>query len=373
MHPQYEEDDPRYDAKTGGKTLIYPENAQDFVAGAVGDEINVINDIPELPWVRGPFVRVTGSVYRADALDALNDGSHELSCGYDCDIVKESGTTPEGERYDCIQTNIVYNHLAIVPRGRAGIAAQLRYDSADVAYQARLFNYKPTHQQPEVIVKKKFTRLDGLTITEDQVELAKAFRSDMEEVAAAMDEVEKKADECMTGMEKKVDADDMQAKLDAMQEKHDAEFGMLKDLLQKLLGSEGDDDEKEIKLDSVDDLEKAKTLFNQRRLDWHKDRKHLEGLAEAHKVEKFDSMDDSTLRRAIYKTVTGKEVRADESEAFLRGFLASQKVESTQRHDSGDDADDIAQHITRSRQQRQDSSDKKSGRERMMASMNYID
>jgi hypothetical protein len=54
----------------------------------------------------------------------------ELSLGYECDIEDAPGVTVTGERYDCIQKNIRYNHLAIVKKGRAG-NARLRLDSSD--------------------------------------------------------------------------------------------------------------------------------------------------------------------------------------------------------------------------------------------------
>jgi uncharacterized protein len=53
----------------------------------------------------------------------------ELSLGYTCDIKETSGEY-NGQRYDCEQTNIRYNHLAVVSKGRAG-NARLRLDSAD--------------------------------------------------------------------------------------------------------------------------------------------------------------------------------------------------------------------------------------------------
>ena len=54
--------------------------------------------------------------------------NRELSCGYTVETIEKAGTTPDGQRYDAIQTNIVYNHLAVVPRGRAG-NAKLHLDS----------------------------------------------------------------------------------------------------------------------------------------------------------------------------------------------------------------------------------------------------
>jgi len=56
----------------------------------------------------------------------------ELSCGYNVDLVEESGTY-NGEKYDHRQTNIVYNHVALVPKGRAGPDARLRVDAEDGA------------------------------------------------------------------------------------------------------------------------------------------------------------------------------------------------------------------------------------------------
>jgi len=53
----------------------------------------------------------------------------ELSLGYECDIDETPGDH-NGERYDCIQKNIRYNHLATVSKGRAG-NARLRLDSTD--------------------------------------------------------------------------------------------------------------------------------------------------------------------------------------------------------------------------------------------------
>lgn len=53
----------------------------------------------------------------------------DVSMGYDCRIDATPGVTPEGEAYDVVQRDIVYNHVAIVPIGRAG-SATLRLDSA---------------------------------------------------------------------------------------------------------------------------------------------------------------------------------------------------------------------------------------------------
>jgi hypothetical protein len=59
-------------------------------------------------------------------------GKKELSVGYEVVLDETPGTTPDGERYDAIQTSIKPNHLALVFRGRAG-NARLNLDAADEA------------------------------------------------------------------------------------------------------------------------------------------------------------------------------------------------------------------------------------------------
>jgi len=49
----------------------------------------------------------------------------ELSCGYTCDFVWESGVTEDGNGYDGYMVNIVGNHVALVERGRCGGSCSL--------------------------------------------------------------------------------------------------------------------------------------------------------------------------------------------------------------------------------------------------------
>lgn len=68
----------------------------------------------------GAFVRVPMVVMDQAAIADVQAGKRELSCGYTCDLKWEPGTSPDGQAYDAIQTNIRGNHLAIVSAGRAG-------------------------------------------------------------------------------------------------------------------------------------------------------------------------------------------------------------------------------------------------------------
>lgn len=60
----------------------------------------------------------------------LGGGSLELSNGYRCDVIDESGTF-NGVKFDKRQKNIRYNHVARVQKARGGENCRFRLDSAD--------------------------------------------------------------------------------------------------------------------------------------------------------------------------------------------------------------------------------------------------
>lgn len=81
--------------------------------------------------------RQDGDAIRADiVIYDLPTAARELSCGYTLDLDETPGTTPEGEHYDAVQRHIRYNHVAVVPKGRAGIA-RLNMDGDEVFEEER--------------------------------------------------------------------------------------------------------------------------------------------------------------------------------------------------------------------------------------------
>jgi DNA-directed RNA polymerase subunit RPC12/RpoP len=106
------------------KSRVNSENVKDLAVGSVGESVYT-----------DPY-RVYAPIVITDA-KAVKDAREKLSavsCGYDCDLEYVSGVWM-GQPYDCIQRNIRYNHLALVPKGRAGDDVSLRFDSAeDPAY-----------------------------------------------------------------------------------------------------------------------------------------------------------------------------------------------------------------------------------------------
>ena len=74
------------------------------------------------PWRDGDTLRANVVIHDQRAIDLIAQGvAQELSVGYSVDA-GPGGITPDGVKYDMMQTNIRCNHLAIVPRGRAGVA-----------------------------------------------------------------------------------------------------------------------------------------------------------------------------------------------------------------------------------------------------------
>lgn len=102
--------------------------------GTVGEDVSWVPGGGGKGEVQAAFV-----VHDDNANSDIAAGMQELSCGYDVDLDETPGTSPEGERYDAIQRGlpgpdgkrgpIVYEHLAIVPSGRAGPSVRLRADS----------------------------------------------------------------------------------------------------------------------------------------------------------------------------------------------------------------------------------------------------
>jgi hypothetical protein len=102
--------------------MISPSNVRELAIGHVSDSVKP----------SGELVEATVTVQHADAIAAVERGERrELSCGYQCRIDATPGTY-RGERYDQVQRDIVYNHVALGPRnwGRAGRDVALRVDSA---------------------------------------------------------------------------------------------------------------------------------------------------------------------------------------------------------------------------------------------------
>ncbi len=108
--------------------MVNPNNVGDIQVGVVGEDIDHTDR----------FVTGSALIQRADSIAAVRSKKRcELSPGYRC-YVEDAPGKWNGQEYDGIQRNVVYNHLAIGPKnwGRSGPDVALRMDglSAGAAF-----------------------------------------------------------------------------------------------------------------------------------------------------------------------------------------------------------------------------------------------
>lgn len=99
---------------------VSPETWKAVSVGSVDD-----------PEVDGIYVSAEVIVSDAEAIAQVEAKAiRELSCGYDADFDPTPGEYL-GEKYDGIQRNIRYNHVALTAKGRAGPEVRLLIDSEE--------------------------------------------------------------------------------------------------------------------------------------------------------------------------------------------------------------------------------------------------
>ena len=156
--------------------LVSSENAKNFTVGYTGDQVENIEH---------KFLQVSVIVIDADTIRDASLGMKEVSCGYSCDLDPTPGIY-EGEHYDVIQKNIVYNHLAIVPRGRAGPEVKLHLDADEAEMVSDQNQTKEIPAMGKITIKDK--EYDATPEMED------AFNSHMKDMAEQMDGMKKELD-----------------------------------------------------------------------------------------------------------------------------------------------------------------------------------
>ena len=173
------------------------QNTREHSVGAVGSDIHHDDAL----------VRATLMVTDADAVKAVETGSHrELSCGYNCVLDHTPGEW-NGQRYDAVQHHIRYNHVALEPLGRAGPDVRVHMDAAEMV------NDEPrqlTLPQEGLSMSTKIT-LDGVTyeVTEQAAQAIGVMQQRHDEAVKAATE------EAKAG---KTESDKLQAKFDAQAE-----------------------------------------------------------------------------------------------------------------------------------------------------------
>ena len=101
--------------------LVTADNAKRLGIGFTGETVEA-----ELPYVIANMV-----ITDKNMVEKIKDKKkNELSLGYTVDLIPMPGTY-NGEPYDYRQTNIRYNHLALVDEARAGPEARITLDGDD--------------------------------------------------------------------------------------------------------------------------------------------------------------------------------------------------------------------------------------------------
>lgn len=156
-------------------SLLTPETVQALSCGSVG-----------VPFADSYRVFTEIMVTRADAIESVLTGQTlGLSCGYTCDIEWTSGNWL-GQDYDCIQRNIRYNHVALVPRPRAGDDSTIRLDAAGAPGPVPS-EYLTTEKEPNMDYKK--VNLDGVEY-QAEAQVITALTKAQEQVATLNSQVD---------------------------------------------------------------------------------------------------------------------------------------------------------------------------------------
>lgn len=103
---------------------VTADNWSKLAAGEVSTAAGYSEDETGTTWVQLPLVVKDGK-----AITAINSGTREISAGYTCELVWGDGVAPDGTPYQAQQKNIRVNHVAIVPRARAGSKARIGDDA----------------------------------------------------------------------------------------------------------------------------------------------------------------------------------------------------------------------------------------------------
>lgn len=228
--------------------LVTPANAKRLTSGHLSGSVKQDSN------------KLVGSLVVQDgALMADIDSGrmNEVSLGYRCRMDFSPGVTPDGKPYDAIQRDIRYNHIAIVPKGRAGASVSLRLDAADNQTFAPL-GVDGGEKPQEEKAKQMTIKIDGadFTTTADaQVAFVKyeaktdakiaALKSESDKNQARADAAEASAKELAAKLAEATDPTKLDAAVKARVELHTQAV--------KVLG-------KDVKLDRADSEIKAEIV-----------------------------------------------------------------------------------------------------------------
>lgn len=257
--------------------MITPKNVTKYQKGHVLE--NIRQD--------GDKVSCSVIISDADAIEAVESGMREVSCGYHADIFDEAGVY-QGQPYDVVQRNIRYNHLAATEKGRAGPEVRIRLDAADAVME----------QEQSTTTKEEKTEMEKITIGGKEFEVSKDAKTAIESEQAKAKETSTKLDSAQTEISalKKTNEELTKTNSDLTKSNETAQAKL-----------DAANEELKNRTDSTTDESKVRELV--------KSRIALEKVASIalpkEKAEKLDSMSDAEIKKAV--------IMADSPTAQLEG------------------------------------------------------
>lgn len=122
--------------------LVSAENVKRLAVGYTGESVE-----REMPYIVANLL-----ITDQETVDLVKSKKkNELSLGYTVDLIPEAGAY-YGEPYDFRQTNIRYNHLALVDQARAGPEARISLDGEDA---------EEFEQEEAKVAKTKKVKIDA--------------------------------------------------------------------------------------------------------------------------------------------------------------------------------------------------------------------
>lgn len=271
--------------------LLDAANTKQFQTGYSGSQVRY-ND---------GFVEVALVVTDQDAIEKIKrKDATEVSAGYKVDFDPTPGITPEGESYDGVQRNIRVNHIAIVPRGRAGPEVRLLLDRMDAADAVADFpEHEMAPQSSSTASPVMATvKLDGLEI-DLPAEAASAVQSYSRDMGRQLQALTTERDELVAKL------DSLQADFDSLALDKEAAEGRADALEEELASTESG----RIDTAELDQLVAERLATLQR-------------LAPAFAEDfKFDGIDDASLFIQAFENLTGSTPREDAEPAYIQGVV----------------------------------------------------
>lgn len=209
--------------------LITSENISMYQKGFVASEPTIVDgDTNE------GKVKLSSIIIQDKALidEIINKKISQFSLGYTCDLLEQNGRF-NGEDYDRIQKNIIYNHLAIVKDARCGDTCSIiKKDSKEMKVKKVS---KKDCSCKETTLERKDTMEDIKEKIEEKEEMKEEVKKDEEVIPAWVEKLAAQHDKILEGISALME---MQKQEDKKAEKESEE--------EEVEDSDDDDDEDEV-------------------------------------------------------------------------------------------------------------------------------